>query len=163
MKNKTDKTVAHYEALPYTVILRRDEDGDFVAKIQELPGCLAHGANEAGAIESLRSMLRLWIEDALVAGDPIPEPDGDSLPSGKWVQRVPKRLHRDLAQLAARENVSLNQMVTAMIAEAVTARSCAQIAEAQFSKLMESAIPPRLASRSARRPNVGAKPGPQHR
>jgi antitoxin HicB len=59
------KNLSYYESLPYTVVVRRDEEGDFVAKIQELPGCVAHGENEAVAIEQLRSMQKLWLEDAL--------------------------------------------------------------------------------------------------
>jgi predicted RNase H-like HicB family nuclease len=119
------KNLSYYESLPYTVVVRRDEEGDFVAKIQELPGCVAHGESDAIAIEQLRSMQKLWLEDALSAGDVIPEPEAEEiLPSGKWVQRVPRKLHRDLTRLAQRENVSLNQLVTSMLSEALTVRSC---------------------------------------
>ena len=46
----------------------------------------------------------------------------EDLPSGKWLQRVPRTLHRDLIRLAERERVSLNQLVTALLSEAVGAR-----------------------------------------
>jgi antitoxin HicB len=125
MKIELTKDLAYYEALPYTIVVRKDEDGDFVARIQELPGCIAHGETEASAIEHLRSMQRLWIEDSMSSGDAIPEPEDDAaLPSGKWVQRVPRKLHRDLVRLALREKVSLNQLVTSMLSEALTVRSC---------------------------------------
>ena len=136
--NKTNKTLAYYRALPYTTVLKRDEEGDFVARIQEVPGCLGHGGTEAEALKRLNSMFALWIEDALEAGDPIPEPELESSPSGKWLQRVPRRLHRELTQLAARENVSLNQLVTAMLTEGLTARTCAQIVDAHLTKTMFS-------------------------
>jgi antitoxin HicB len=119
------KNLSYYESLPYTVVVRRDEEGDFVARTQELPGCIAHGESEAVAIEQLRSMQKLWLEDALSAGDLIPEPEAEEdLPSGKWVQRVPRKLHRDLVREAQRENVSLNQLVTSMLSEALTMRAC---------------------------------------
>ena len=46
----------------------------------------------------------------------------EDLPSGRWLQRVPRTLHRDLIRLAERERVSLNQLVTALLSEAVGAR-----------------------------------------
>lgn len=128
METKTPKDLAYYEGLPYTITVRRDDEGDFVARISELPGCLAHGEDESSAIHHLRSVQRLWIEEALSAGIDIPEPEDDSgLPSGKWLQRVPRKLHRDLANAARRDNISLNQLVTSMLAESLAVKSCAQV------------------------------------
>jgi HicB family len=39
-------------------------------------------------------------------------------PSGKFVVRLPVDLHRELVDQAGRENVSLNQLVTAYLASA---------------------------------------------
>jgi predicted RNase H-like HicB family nuclease len=139
------KDLAYYESLPYTVVIRKDEDGDFIARVQELPGCVAHGDSEAGAILNVRAMQRLWIEDALEAGHTIPEPeDEEGLPSGKFLQRVPKKLHRELIRLAERENVSLNTLVTLMLTEATTGRSCVQLFEtflANTPQLLAASIP----------------------
>jgi predicted RNase H-like HicB family nuclease len=127
MNSSVIKDLTYYESLPYTITLRKDDEGDFVARIQELSGCIAHGATEAEAIESVRSMQRLWIEDALECGDVIPEPEIHAdLPSGKWLQRVPRKLHRDLVRLAQQENVSLNQLVTSMLSEQFALKSCVQ-------------------------------------
>lgn len=137
MKLETSKDLDYYLALPYTIIVRKDEDGDFVARVQELSGCISHGDAEATAIENLRSMQRLWIEDALAAGEIIPEPERDAdLPSGRWVQRVPRKLHRDLVRMAEMENVSLNQMVTSLLSHAVTEKSCVYAVEAAISKAL---------------------------
>jgi len=114
------KDLKHYLGLPYTVIIRRDEEGDFVARVEELPGCAAHGKNPQQAFENLEEAKELWISDCLESGDPVPEPViTDQLPSGKWVQRVPRSLHRRLSHLARREGVSLNQLVTSIISEGV--------------------------------------------
>lgn len=139
MKIEKTKDLAYYEALPYTIVVRKDEDGEFVAKIPELPGCVAHGETEGSAIEHLRSMQRLWLEDALGAGDTIPEPEDDSgLPSGKWLQRVPRRLHRDLVSTAKRDNISLNQLVTSLLSEALAVKSCANAFEATLARVSQS-------------------------
>jgi predicted RNase H-like HicB family nuclease len=123
MKVETTKDAAHYLSLPYTIILRQDEEGDYVGRIQELSGCTAHGETEAVAVKNLREVQALWIDAALSAGIPIPEPEKEELPSGKWLQRVPRKLHRQLIKQAALENVSLNQLVTTMLTESVTARA----------------------------------------
>jgi antitoxin HicB len=95
-----------------------------VAKVVELPGCSAHGADEQEALRNLEEAQRLWIEDCLAAGDAVPEPAReDPLPSGKWVQRVPRSLHRRLSQMAKEEGVSLNQLVTSMLSQQLSGRA----------------------------------------
>jgi antitoxin HicB len=114
------KTIEEYLALPYTIVLRRDvRDEIFVARAEELPGCSAHGDSESEALSNLRDAMRLWIEDCLESGDTVPEPAEEiELPSGKWLQRVPRSLHLKLINLAKDDGVSLNQFVTAVLAEA---------------------------------------------
>jgi len=61
--------------------------------------------------------LQLAIEE----GQKIPEPvhEEEELPSGQFIVRVPKSLHRDLKELAEKENVSLNQLVLASLSQTV--------------------------------------------
>jgi antitoxin HicB len=116
------KDLKYYLELPYTIVVRRDEDGDFVARVDELPGCAAHGKSPEEALANLEEAKQLWISESLEAGQNVPEPAAEeALPSGKWVQRVPRSLHRKLTLLARRERVSLNQLVTAVLSEAVGA------------------------------------------
>lgn len=116
-----------YLELPYTVVLRRDEDGDFVARVEELSGCSAHGKTPQEALANLDEAKALWIQDCLENGDSLPAPaQEEALPSGKWLQRVPRRLHRKLQKLSKKEGVSLNQFVTALLAEAVGERTVHQ-------------------------------------
>jgi antitoxin HicB len=122
--NDEDRNLDHYLALPYGISLRMDDDGAWVARIEELPGCTAHGETPSDAMENLAEVKSAWIEDSLAAGDPIPEPVRiEGLPSGKWLQRVPRSLHKKLTELAKREGVSLNQMTTSILAEAVGKRT----------------------------------------
>jgi antitoxin HicB len=122
MKVEDMKTAEYYRDLPYRILLTKDDEGDWIARVEELPGCTAHGATKAEAIENLEEVQSLWIEDATAAGDVIPEPAMEELPSGKWLQRVPKSLHRKVSELARNEGVSLNQLVTSILAEAVGQR-----------------------------------------
>lgn len=119
---KKKKDLDYYLRLPFTEVLRPDDEGDFVARIAELQGCVAHGDTKAKALENLQTVKELWIQDAFENGDPIPEPEVETaLPSGKWVQRVPRSLHKKLVALAKREGTSLNQLVVSVLSACVGA------------------------------------------
>ena len=45
--------------------------------------------------------------------------EDDDLPSGKWVQRVPRSLHKRLVEVAKKEGVSLNSLVQTYLGMAV--------------------------------------------
>jgi antitoxin HicB len=123
-KLSADKDIVYYMSLPYTIVLRPDEEGDVVARVQELPGCSAHGSDRNEALKNLQDVQQAWIEECLESGQGIPEPEPeDELPSGKWLQRVPRTLHKKLTDLAKTEEVSLNQLVTSILSEAVAGRA----------------------------------------
>ena len=63
--------------------------------------------------------MRGWIEVALEEGIPIPEPAPNEDYSGKFVVRLPRSLHRQLAETAEREGVSLNQFINVALAQSV--------------------------------------------
>jgi antitoxin HicB len=115
------KTVQEYLALPYMMTVRWDEESSlFVARVKEIPSCSAHGETRAAALEMLEENLEDWITVCLEDGDAIPIPeDSGALPSGKWLQRVPRSLHKKLVEAADYEGVSLNQFVSTCLAEAI--------------------------------------------
>lgn len=114
------KTVDEYLALPYAVRLAfdRDEDGreGWVATVDELAGCVSQGATPAEAVDRVRDAMAGWISVALDAGDRIPEPRTAGDYSGRFVLRVPKSLHAELARQAELEGVSLNQLASTLLA-----------------------------------------------
>lgn len=65
----------HYEI----DIVWSQEDETFIARVPELPGCLAHGASQSEALANVQEAISLWIETAREAGDRIPEPGSVSL------------------------------------------------------------------------------------
>ena len=72
--NSLNANIASYMSLPFTIVLKKDDEGDYVSRIEELPGCMAHGSSEVEAVQRLRRMQQLWIRDCLEAGDRVPEP-----------------------------------------------------------------------------------------
>ena len=49
MTNKS-KVLQDYMKLPYTIILRKDEEGDVIARVKEFEGCVADGQDEIEAL-----------------------------------------------------------------------------------------------------------------
>jgi predicted RNase H-like HicB family nuclease len=90
-----------------------DEDEGYIAVAPDLPGASAWGKTEASAISELHTVIGLWIKAARKAGNSVPGPSdrADVNYSGKFLMRVPKRLHSELAHAARVQGVSLNQYV----------------------------------------------------
>lgn len=56
------------------IIYWSEEDVAFLAEVPELPGCMAHGPTQIGALENVNQAIELWLETAREFKDPIPEP-----------------------------------------------------------------------------------------
>lgn len=115
---KTDqKDLSYYMNLKYDYALHFDQDDQiYVIKIPELKGCMSHGETPKEAIEMIEEARELWLEAAMESGVEIPEPN-DKDYSGKFVVRVPKSVHRTIAETAKEEGVSLNQYVLSKLSE----------------------------------------------
>lgn len=61
------------------IIFWSTEDGTYIAEVPELPGCIAHGDTQAGALVNAQAAIELWLETAREFGDSIPEPKGRRL------------------------------------------------------------------------------------
>jgi antitoxin HicB len=101
--------------------LTDEEGGGYLIEFPDLPGCLSDGETIEAAIANGADALRSWIETARELGDPVPPPrPSDNAYSGRWNMRVPRSLHRRLAERAKAEGVSLNTLAVTLLADAVT-------------------------------------------
>jgi antitoxin HicB len=91
------------------------EEG-FRAEVPDLAGCFTAGETEEEALEHLRDAMAGWFEVALVRGMPIPEPRAGDEYSGRVLVRLPKSMHRQLAERAKAEGVSQNQLAVTLLA-----------------------------------------------
>ena len=104
------KTIEEYLSLPYKMELVPDPDeGGFVVSYPDLPGCLSSGETVEQAIANAEDAKKAWLEAALEDGIEIPEPDSLDAYSGQFKLRIPKSLHRSLAEHSKREGISMNQ------------------------------------------------------
>ncbi|MBL7212626.1 MAG: type II toxin-antitoxin system HicB family antitoxin [Desulfobacteraceae bacterium] len=101
--------------------LSEEEGGGYLISFPDLPGCISDGETIEEAIKSGIDAMNSWIETSQEFNDPVPEP-GSSQPSGRFVQRIPKSLHARLVARAKQEGVSMNALVTSIIAESLGKR-----------------------------------------
>ena len=102
--------------------LSADEGGGFLISYPDFSDCISDGDSVEQAIVNGRDALRSTIAALKAKEVPIPAPNGGSVASGKFVARVPKTVHAQLATRAKAEGVSLNSLVLTFIAEGLGRR-----------------------------------------
>ncbi|MFC2342787.1 MAG: type II toxin-antitoxin system HicB family antitoxin [Negativicutes bacterium] len=104
------KTLNDYLSLPYRMEISEDtEEGGFVVSYPDLPGCITCGETMETALSNARDAKKVWLEAALEEGINIHEPDTLENYSGQFKLRLPRSLHRSLAEHSRREGISMNQ------------------------------------------------------
>ena len=104
------KTIDYYLKLPYKLEIVPDMDeGGFVARYPELPGCITVGDTLEAVVKNVNDAKIEWITAALEDGNTIPEPSTYDDYSGQFKLRLPKSLHKLLADQSKEEGVSMNQ------------------------------------------------------
>lgn len=106
------------------VVFWSEEDQEYVATCPAFgPGTNALAATPEQALAELGVVLDMTLETYAEEGWDLPPPDAaPAAYSGKFVVRVPKSLHQKLAEQADAEGVSLNALVTNVLAQAVGQR-----------------------------------------
>ena len=59
------------------IIYWNDDDEAFIAKVPDLPGCVASGPTYESALNKIQIAISKWIESATETGRPIPGQNGD--------------------------------------------------------------------------------------
>src|SRR5450755_4347360 len=115
---KIDKTLI--DSYPFTIRpLAETDGGGFAIEYPDLPECISDGDTPEQALDRGSDAVKAYLLSCAKHGDPFPKP---STASGQWRQRVPRSLHARLVAKARQEGVSLNTLVTAMIAEGLGQR-----------------------------------------
>jgi antitoxin HicB len=105
----------HYLNLQYPFSVYADPDGGYVVVFPDLPGCMTQVETLDELPEMAEDARTGWIETEYELGRNIPLPSHPEEYSGKFNVRLPRFLHRALAESAEREGISLNQYVVALL------------------------------------------------
>ena len=103
---------------PFEVRPLSDEDGGgYLISFPDFAECISDGESVEEAIENGRDALKATIAALKARKLPVPAPNSGGVASGKFVARVPKTVHAQLATRAKAEGVSLNTLVLTFIAQ----------------------------------------------
>ena len=103
--------------------LTRAEGGGYVVEYPDIPGCMSDGETVEEAIANGREALGDTLAVFRETSRKLPPPAREA---AQWRQRLPRTLYVKLTQQAQSEGVSINSLVTAIIAEAVGAKQRAR-------------------------------------
>ncbi len=138
------KPLQFYLDKAYPVVVYPAEEGGYVAEIEELPGCITQGETIDEVMEFIEDAKRAWMEVEYEEGADIPLPSSEETYSGRLLVRLPKYLHRRLAQQAVREETSLNQYIVSLLSGGLGAReTLAGMADTGKAATMCAATPAR--------------------
>ena len=114
------KTLDYYMNLPYRIEIVEDkEEGGFALHCPELNGCMTCADSIEEGLKMLEDAKREWFSACLEDGIAIPEPTTDENYSGQFKLRIPKSLHRLLAQKSSEEGVSMNQYCVYLLSKGI--------------------------------------------
>ena len=104
------KDINYYLNLNYKIEIVEDKDeGGYAISCPELPGCITC----AGTIEEGMTMIedakKSWLAACIDDNLPIPEPSRLEDYSGQFKLRIPRTLHKTLAERSRQEGISMNQ------------------------------------------------------
>ncbi len=60
------------EKIKYRVIIEKDEDGVFVAKVPDLPGCATEGKTKKELLRNVKEAIKAYVEALKKDGNPVP-------------------------------------------------------------------------------------------
>ena len=115
------KDVDYYLSLPYrieVVPIPEEEGGGFLARLPRFGelGIVGDGDTVEEAISDLEQNKKVRFQRYLDEGLDIPEPERSTEEySGRFLMRLPKYLHRQLAESAKANGVSLNKYVCTLL------------------------------------------------
>jgi len=118
-----NKTLEYYMGLNYKIEIVQDrEEGGYALHCPELPGCITCAETIELGLEMIEDAKRCWIETCIEENIPIPEPSKMSDYSGQFKLRIPKSLHKVLAERAKQERVSMNQLCVYLLSNGVSGK-----------------------------------------
>jgi predicted HicB family RNase H-like nuclease len=123
------KSLEYFMDLPYRIEIEpipANKGGGFEASIPQLGkyAVCADGETVEEALSKLHEVKKERLGAYLEEGLPIPEPvASEEEYSGKFLLRIPKYLHRELALGAKQNGVSLNQFITSLLSGGVQAQA----------------------------------------
>ncbi|WP_352418693.1 toxin-antitoxin system HicB family antitoxin [Proteiniborus sp.] len=115
------KDLDYYMNLNYKIeIVKEELEDGYVISIPELKGCITTAGNIENGMKLIEDAKKEWIKAAIESGYEIPEPNSIEKYSGQFKLRIPKSLHKDLAEKSRQEGISMNQYCLYLLSKNIT-------------------------------------------
>ena len=112
------RSIDEYMRLPYRMeVIPDTAEGGYVVRFPELPGCLTCADTLEEAVRNAADCKKEWLTAAMEDGIDIPEPASEDEYSGQFKLRIPKSLHKSLAEHSKAEGISMNQYCLYLLAK----------------------------------------------
>jgi predicted HicB family RNase H-like nuclease len=92
-----------------------EEDKEYVGLCLEFPSLSWLSGTPETALKGIREVVEDVIKDMQKRGETPPRPFSSQSFSGKFIIRIPPKVHRNLALEAAEEGISLNRLVSSKL------------------------------------------------
>jgi len=115
-----NKNLDYYMGLNYKVeVIEDKEEGGYTISCPELKGCITCADTIEKGFEMIEDAKKCWFTACIEDNIPIPEPNDMSKYSGQFKLRMPKSLHKTLAERSRQEGVSMNQYCLHLLSNGV--------------------------------------------
>ncbi len=119
---KMDDKIRAVLARPYVRRLLPDPECGYTVTVHEFPGCIAEGDTAEEALSNFDRAAESWLAVCFAEGYPVIEPMEASEYVGRLALRIPRGLHRDVAELARLDECTVDQLIAVAISEYVGRR-----------------------------------------
>jgi len=119
-----NNTLEYYLNLKYPLSIKQDDDGSYFAEYPDLKGCMTCGDTLVEVSQLAEDAKQAWLETAIENNIEIPEPKSENDYSGSFRLRMPKSLHKTLADEAKHEGISMNQYCVYLLSKEYEKTHC---------------------------------------
>ena len=105
-----DKDINYYMGLNYKIeVIKNEENDGYTLYCPELRGCITTADTIEKGVAMIEDAKKCWFEACIEDNIKIPLPSELENYSGQFKLRIPKSLHRTLAERSREEGISMNQ------------------------------------------------------
>jgi predicted RNase H-like HicB family nuclease len=114
------KDLNYYMNLNYKIeVIEDKKEGGYALRYPELQGCITCADTLQEGFELLEDAKKSWLMACLEDNLPIPEPSHIDDYSGQFKLRIPKSLHKTLAERSRLEGISMNQYCLYLLSDGI--------------------------------------------
>ena len=115
-----NKNLDYYMGLNYRIEVVKDKNNEgYALRCPELRGCITCAETLEKGFDMIEDAKKEWFQACIEDDIPIPEPSNLEEYSGQFKLRLPKSLHKALAERSRQEGISMNQYCLYLLSNSI--------------------------------------------